>query len=87
MVNGEKVPKVFFSLSENDEDVAGCSVTPSIVVLSVGDLVVAIFSVEMSDSSDISSRSQVPVEELKSWPCTIGVDLLVNLLFPLGSHP
>ena len=34
---------MFFSLSENDEDVAGCSVMPSIVMLSVGDLVVAIF--------------------------------------------
>ena len=41
----------------------------------------------MSDSSDISSRSRVPVEESKSWPCSIGVDLLANLLFPLPSGP
>ena len=63
-----------FTLSENDEDVAGFSVTPSIMVLSVGDLVVATFSVEMSDSSDISSRSIVPVEVANSWPCSTGVD-------------
>ena len=66
MVNGKKFPKVFLALSENEEDVAGFSVTPCIIVLSVGDLVVATFSVEMSDISDISSRSRVPVEVAKS---------------------
>ena len=60
---------MFFTLSENEEDVAGFSVVLCIMVLSVGDLVVATFSVEMSDSSDISSRSRVPVEVAKSWPC------------------
>ena len=50
-------PKVFFTLSENDEDVASFSVMPTTMVLSVGDLVVATFSIEMSDSSVISSRS------------------------------
>ena len=74
--------KVFFTLSENDEDVPGFSVTPSVMVLSVGDLVVATFSVEISDSSDISSRSRVPVEVAKSWPCSTGVD---SLAYP-GSH-
>ena len=52
-----------------------------------GDLVVATFSVEMSDSSDISSRSRVPVEVTKSWSCSTGVDSLANLLFPLPSGP
>ena len=85
MVNGKKFPKVFFTLSENDEDVADFSVTPSIMVLSVGDLVVATFSVEMSGSSDISSRSKVPVEVVLFWPCSTGVDSLANLLFPLPS--
>ena len=57
---------MFLTLSENDEDVAGFYVMPTIMVLSVGDLVVATFSVEMSDSSDISSQSRVPVEVAKS---------------------
>ena len=70
MVDGKKFPKVFFTLSENDEDFAGFSVTPSVLVLSVGGLVVATFSVEMSDSSDISSRSRVTVEVAKLWPCS-----------------
>ena len=63
---------------------------PCIMLLSVGDLVVATFSVEMSDSFDISSRSRVPVEVAKSWPCPTGVDTLANLLFlflPSGSCP
>ena len=57
-----------FTLSENDADVACFSVTPAIIVLSVGDLLVATISVEMSDSSEISSQSNVPVEVAKSWP-------------------
>ena len=57
IVIGKMFPKVFFALSENDEDVACFSVTPAIMVLSRGDLIVATISVEMSDSSDISSRS------------------------------
>ena len=68
MVNGKMFPKVFFTLSENDENVACFFVTPAIMVLSVGDLLVATTSVEMSESSDISSRSSVPVEVAKSWP-------------------
>ena len=82
MVNGNVIPKVFFTLSENDEDVACFSVTPAIMVLSVGDLLVATISVEMSDSSEISSRSSVPVEVAKSWPCSTGVDSLASLLSP-----
>ena len=59
----KKFPKMFFTLSENDEDVAGFSVMPTIMVLSVGDLVVATFSVEMSavPTSLLSSRSR--------WKC------------------
>ena len=62
IVNGKKLPKVFFTRSENEEEVAVFSVTPCIMVLPVGDLVVATFSVEISDSSDISSQSRVPVD-------------------------
>ena len=62
-------PKVFLILSENDDDVVCFSVPPAIIVLSVGDLLVAAISVEMSDSYDISSRSNVPVEVAKLWPC------------------
>ena len=62
MVNGKMFPKVFFTLSEIDEDIACFSITPAIMVLSVGDLLVATISVEMLDSSDISSRSNVSVE-------------------------
>ena len=61
MVNGKKFPEVFFALSENDEEFAGFSVTPTILMLSVGDLVVATILAEMSDSSDVSSRSSVPL--------------------------
>ena len=78
---------MFFTLSENEEDVAGLSVTPCIMVLSMGDIVVAIFSVEMWDHSDISSPSRFPVDVAKSWPCSTGVDSLANLLFPLPSGP
>ena len=78
---------MFFTLSENDEDVASFSVKPTIMVLSAGDLVIATFSVEMSDSSDISSRSKVPVEVAKSWPCSTGVHSLANPLFALPSGP
>ena len=49
MVNGKKFLKKFFTLSENDEDVVGFSVTPSTMVLPVGDLVAATFSIEMCD--------------------------------------
>ena len=88
IVNGKLFPKVFFILSENDEDVVCFSVTPAIMVLSVGDLLVATISVEMSDSRD------VPVQMAKSWPCSSGVYSLASLLslpsppvhvFP-GSH-
>ena len=86
MVNGKMFPKVFFILSENDEDVVCFPVPPAIIVLSVGDLLVAAISVEMSDSSDISSRSSVPVEVAKSWPCSTGVNSLASLL-PFPSSP
>ena len=57
-----------------------CSlVSRNVTVLSLGDLVVAKFSVEMSDSSDISSWSRVPVEVAKPWPCSTGVDSLATL--------
>ena len=62
MVNGKMFPNVFFILSENDDDVVCFPVPPVIIVLSVGDLLVAATSVEMSNSSDISSRSNVPVK-------------------------
>ena len=71
-------PKVFLLLSENDEDVVCFSVPPAIMVVCVGDLLVATISVEISDSSDISSRSNVPVEVAKSWPCSTGVDSLAK---------
>ena len=87
MVNGKKFRKVFLTLSENEEDVVGFSVMPCIIVLSVGDLVVATFSVEISDSSDISSRTRVTVEVETSGPCSTGEDSLANLLFPLPSGP
>ena len=74
-------------VSENDEDVAGFFVTPCIMVLSLGDLEVVTISVEMSDSSDMSSPSRVPVEVAKSQRCSTGVDSLANLLFPLPSGP
>ena len=74
-------------VSENDEDVAGFFVTPCIMVLSLCDLVVVNISVEMSDSSDISSPYRVPVEVAKSRRCSTGVDSLGNLLFPLSSCP
>ena len=74
---------MFFSLSENEEDVAGFSVTSCIIALSVGDLVVATFSVHLF--SDISSRSKVPVEVAKSWLCSTGVDSIANPLFRLPS--
>ena len=86
MVNGKMFPKVFLILSENDDDVVCFSVPPAIIVLYVGDLLVAAISVEMSDSSDISARSNVPVEVAKSWPCSTGVDSLASLL-PLPSSP
>ena len=47
MENGKMFPKVLFTLSENDEDVACFSVTPSIMVLSVGDLLIATISEEI----------------------------------------
>ena len=86
MVNGKMFPKVFLILSENDNDVVCFSVPPAIIVLSVGDLLVAAISVEITDSSDISSRSNVPVEVAKSWPCSTGVDSLASLL-SLPSSP
>ena len=54
IVNGKKFPKVFFTLFENEDGVAPLSVTPCIMVLSVGKTAAAGFSVEMSDSYDIS---------------------------------
>ena len=60
---------------------------PCIVVLSVGGLVVATFSVEMSESSEFSSQSRVQVEVAKSWPCSTGSDPLANFLFSIPSFP
>ena len=59
MVNGKTFLKVLFTLSENDEDVPCFFVTPAIMVLSVGVLLVTTISVEISDNSNISSRSSV----------------------------
>ena len=50
----------------------------------MGDLVVATFSVEMSDSSDISSRSSVSVDVAKSSSPFCFLSLPVHL--PPGSH-
>ena len=82
MVNGKMFPKVFFILSENDEDLVCFSVTPAIMVLSVGDLLVTTCLATIS----------VKVEVAKPWPCSTGVDSLASFLslppvhiFP-GSH-
>ena len=83
MVNGKKLPKVFFTRSENEEDVAAFSINSRIMVLSAGEPPTVGFSIERMDSSEISSRSRVQVEVAKSWLCSMGVDSLVNLLFLL----
>ena len=70
----------FPKCSEKEHDVAAFSVTTCIMVLSVGEPDAAGFSVEMSDSSVIYSQSRVPVEVVKSWPCSTGVAALVYIL-------
>ena len=69
MVNGENFPKLFLTRSENEEDVAAFSVNPCIIALSINEPPIAGFSIEMSDSSDSSKRSKVPVEKAKTSPC------------------
>ena len=54
MENGKKLLKVFFSRSENKEDVAAFSINPCIMVLSAGELPTVWFSIERLDSSKIS---------------------------------
>ena len=79
---------MFLTRSENEEDVTNLSVTPRIMVLSVGDpaaAAAAAFSVKTSFSSDIFSQSGVVVAKL--WPCYTGVDSLVNLQFPFCFVP
>ena len=87
MVNKKKFPKVFFTHSENEYKNAAFSVTPCIMILSVGEPPTAGFLVELSSSSDISSRSKVPVEVAKPWPCSKEVHSLVYLLFSFPSLP
>ena len=73
IVNGKKTPKVFSTRSKNEEDVAAF-LSPMHHGF-VSEPATAGLSVEMSDSSNISSGSRVPVEVAKSWPwqilCTI----------------
>ena len=57
------------------------------MILTVGEPPTARFSIEMSSSSDISSRSRVPVEVAKPWPCSMEVYSLVHLLFSFPSLP
>ena len=87
IINGKKNPKVFLTRSENEEDVTNFSVTPCVMVLLADDPAPAAFSFERLDTSDISSQSREPVEVAKSWPCSTGVNLLVNLLFHFSSVP
>ena len=60
----KEVYKVFLTPSENEENVAAFFVIPCNMVLSVGEPATAGFY-----SSYISSRSRLPVEVTKSWPC------------------
>ena len=48
LVNGKKILKMFLTFSENEEDVAVFSVTPCMILLSVGDPAVTAFSFEIS---------------------------------------
>ena len=66
IVNGKKNPKVFLTRSENEEDVAAF-LSPMHHSF-VSEPASAGSSIEMSDSSNISSGSRVPVEVAKSWP-------------------
>ena len=81
----KKVPRVFYLCSENEEDVATFPDIPWIMVWSEGEPSTARLSIEVSDSSDLFSRSRVSVEEAKSCPCSTGVDLLVSRLVPFPS--
>ena len=77
----EEVSKGVLIFSENEEDVASLSVTPCIMVLSVSRPAAAGFSVEML------GKSRVLAKGAKSWPCSKGVDSLVNRLLPSASVP
>ena len=81
------MPRVFLTRFEKEEDVAAFSFTQCIKVLSVGEPHTADFSAEVSENSDISSRSRIPVEVGKSWPYSTEVFSLVNLVFPFNSLP
>ena len=61
--------KLLLTRSENKEDVAAFSINPCIIALSINEPPIAGFSIEMSDSSDSSKRSKVPVEKAKTSPC------------------
>ena len=62
MENGKKLLKVFFSRSENKEDVAAFSINSCIMVLSAGEPPSVWFSIERLDSSKISFLLRVQVE-------------------------
>ena len=62
MENGKKLLKVFFSRSENEEDVAAFSINSCIMVLSAGEPPNVWFSIERLDSSKISFLLRVQVE-------------------------
>ena len=83
----KKTPRVFLTRSKNEEDV-DAFLSPMHHGF-VSEPATAGLSVEMSDSSNISSGSRVPVEVAKSWPFSTVIDSLVNLLFPFPSfsHP
>ena len=57
-------PKVFLVLSENDDDVVFLSVPPAIIVLSVGDLLVAAISDEMSGDETVPTS---PLDPMSRW--------------------
>ena len=88
IVNGKIFPKVYFTLSENDEDVACFSVTPAIMVLSVG----------LYSSCHNFSRDVKQFRHLFSVQCPGGIGKILALfyqssflpppvhVFP-GSHP
>ena len=62
MVQEKTFPKVFLTSSQNEEEVTDFSDTPIAMVMSVGEPPTAGFSIERSDSSEIYSRSRVPLE-------------------------
>ena len=69
---------MFLTFSENEDDVAAFSVTPRIMVLSVGEPAAAGFSVEMSDSSHCptSHYENVPLD----WSAYFLISYILSFL-------